>query len=308
MKFQLSEKDLELDVSLIKSNLNIVTEDREDMEVVFENLTKSAIQQRFKVKYDGEELDLKESKSYLFQNQDQIRGNIKLYLPRKIKSYGDLKTKGGNIKINSLYYNGDVKMYGGNFKVTEKLIGSNEYKIYGGNIDIEYFEGGVEIKTYGGNIKINDGKIEYMETKVYGGNLKINSIFELKKDASIKMYGGNIKIDVEKYNTESKIYAIIMGGKMDITGDFPEDKLIKKKYNKTGIGKDIVSNIPESIFNMFSKFTGNKSDGENKDVEVEVEEKQNNYTEEVNKVLDMLDEGKINAEQAQKLIKSIKES
>jgi len=308
MKFQLSDKDLEFDVSLIKSNLDIITEDREDMKVEFENLTKSAIQQRFKVKYDGKELDLKESKSYLFQNQDQIRGNIKLYIPVNIKTYGDLKTKGGDITINSLYFNGDVKMYGGDFNVSEKIIGKNEYKIYGGNIKINHFKGGIEIKTYGGNVKINDGEIDYLENKVYGGNLKINSIFSLKEDAKIKMYGGNIKINAKKYNTDAIIYAKIMGGNLDMTGDFPEDKLVEKKYNKTGIGRDIVSNIPDSIFSMFSKFTGSSNGSKNEDMEVEIEEKQTNHTEEINKVLDMLDEGKINAEQAQKLIKSIKES
>src|SRR6056297_1167128 len=278
MKFIPESKNLELDIKLLGTDMDIISEKRNDIDINFDNFTKAAIRERFKVDYDGEELEIKEQKKISIAKS--VSGKIVLKIPEKIKNYG------GNLKVED-YIKGDLK-----------------FKIQGGNLSINNIEGKCTAKIAGGKMVVENGLVNDIKLKVYGGTVYFTSNFDLRSDGEFKVYGGTVKLKAIDYKGNKKIYSKQVGGNIELTGKFPEDLLIENKVNEGQSGLNFSFDLPSKI----SEFVSNIVDSKSKDgKKVKVSEKKENSKKEIEKILKMVDEGKISADQAAKLIEAIKE-
>ena len=302
MKFIPESKNLELDIKLLGTDMDIISEKRNDIDINFDNFTKAAIRERFKVDYDGEELEIKEQKKISIAKS--VSGKIVLKIPENLKNYGKIKAVGGLCKIKKLEFDGKIKYSGGNLKVEDYIKGDLKFKIQGGNLSINNIEGKCTAKIAGGKMVVENGLVNDIKLKVYGGTVYFTSNFDLKSDGEFKVYGGTVKLKAIDYKGNKKIYSKQVGGNIELTGKFPEDLLIEKKVNEGQSGFNFSFDLPSKI----SEFVSNIVDSKSKDgKKVKVSEKKENSKKEIEKILKMVDEGKISADQAAKLIEAIKE-
>lgn len=294
MNFEVQENKVEIDLILRKIDLEIKSEDRGDVEIDFSGLTKSGAEERFIIEFSDNKLKIHEKKHVewgkYFDVKDRNSGKLLLLFPVDIETSGTITTYNGDIEAETWVFNGNIKSYSGNIKVSKSLKGDITSKIYSGDMEVENFEGKLQAKSYSGDIKINSGLIKQLNLKSFSGDVDIKGIFQLDKTSTIKSMSGDVRLDINEYRGEEKLNIRVLSGDIDVKGDYPEDKIEIKRTTDLS-GKFEIRKLKKLI----DIFGGNKA-------EVKVEESTNN----INRILEMLDSGKINSDQAEKLIKSLK--
>ncbi len=294
MNFEVQENKDEIDLILRKIDLEIKSEDRGDVEIDFSGLTKSGAEERFIIEFSDNKLKIHEKKHVewgkYFDVKDRNSGKLLLLFPVDIETSGTITTYNGDIEAETWVFNGNIKSYSGNIKVSKSLKGDITSKIYSGDMEVENFEGKLQAKSYSGDIKINSGLIKQLNLKSFSGDVDIKGIFQLDKTSTIKSMSGDVRLDINEYRGEEKLNIRVLSGDIDVKGDYPEDKIEIKRTTDLS-GKFEIRKLKKLI----DIFGGNKA-------EVKVEESTNN----INRILEMLDSGKINSDQAEKLIKSLK--
>lgn len=294
MNFDVQENKVELDLILRKIDLEVKSEDRQDIEIDFSELTKSGAEERFDIEFSDNRLKIHEKKHVewgkYFDVKDRNKGKLLMLFPAEIETSGKITTYNGDLEAEAWIFNGNIKNYSGDIVVSKSLKGDICTNIYSGDIEVENFEGKLQAKSYSGDIKINSGLIKQLNLKSFSGDVDIKGIFQLEKASTIKSMSGDVKLEISEYRGEEKLNIRVLSGDTDIKGDYPEDKIEIKRTTDLS-GKFEIRKLKK----LADIFGGNKA-------EVKVEEDSDN----INRILEMLESGKINSEQAEKLIKSLK--
>lgn len=300
MSYQIIDNQLEVKITLLSGDIAFVSEDREDFEIDFEDLRKGTSEEIFDIKYEDNLLTLKEKKhnkvNKFFSSEEMPNNNVIIKIPENLNISGEIKTYSGNITADKLNFDGKIKSYNGDITIKDHIKGDITIKSYSGDFNCNYFEGNFNSSFLSGDIKISNALFNKFNTKVHSGDLRVSGIFDLKEAANIKSLSGDIYLNIKEFIGEEEINIKALSGDVKIEGDYPKEQVKIKKLSSIPNMIDI-PNIPDlkKVFKIFKK-------GKNEKIEVNVDDDNQN----VEKVLNMLSDGKINTDEAERLIQSLK--
>ncbi|KQC15000.1 MAG: hypothetical protein APR63_12990 [Desulfuromonas sp. SDB] len=291
--YSITEDKLDLDLLTRRFDLNIIQQSRDDIEVEFQGLTKSGVEERFDIDFTDNKLTIREKKhadwNKMFNVKD-AEGLVSILLPENVENQGKIVTYSSSLATENFNYTGTIKSYSGDIDSRGTFKGEVKIKSYSGDMQFENLQGSLKTSIYSGDLRILNGDIQGLKLKSFSGDVQIDASFNLEESALIKSLSGDVSINFHSYQGEEVMVIRSLGGDIKLTGEYPEDKVETKKTTDFSGKFDFAK-----LTKLAEVFGGN-------DREVKVDETGQN----VNKILNMLSEGKITSEQAEKLIKSLK--
>lgn len=121
----------------------------------------------------------------------------------------DLKTSGGDIKVEKIDGKKLVKTSGGDIEIFDAS-GNLDAKTSGGDVTISNLKGDVELSTSGGDIKVT-GTLGNVEAATSGGDIELN---KTNGKVNAKTSGGDIKVYHNGENNGMELYS--SGGDIEI--------------------------------------------------------------------------------------------
>lgn len=290
MIFEYTGDKLTLDISLKSGDMSFQPEERSDIEVEFPDLRKNAADEKFDVTLEDGILKIKEKKSekasrgisFMIRNG----GDVIIRYPKNILFDGSIITYSGDLEAKSFNFSGKCKTYSGD--VVIDILKTEMFKLeaYSGDVKIGMLDGALTLNSYSGDVVIKDGTITALDLNSYSGDCGIEGSFALTADGTIKSLSGDVKLMIKEYTGDATLFIQSLSGDTNVKGVYPEDKVVVKSLMKS------------MNFNPVKFFSGSSQE----DVEVEVDSTKKH----VQRVIDMIDSGKITPEEGEKLIKAVK--
>lgn len=307
MNFILNEQTLELEISLIKGGLEIIEMEREDVELSFSELRKNTAEELFSIGFQNELLFVKErtwkktsmSPSFFGNNTNN---DLVLKIPNGTQLHGSIATVSGDIKAAKLSGSIKIKTISGQMEFGR--IESKKLKLQniGGNLKIDNLIGAINAKVISGKCLIKNGQISRFSIGSVSGDITIDADFDLNRESTIHTVSGDTALNIRSFTGDCGIYISTLSGETAIKGDYPKEKVeIKKRmpFLKNHPFKTVMPAM-KNFVSSFAKMADD--DG----VEVNTAPETENNDPHIQQILQMLSEGKINAEEAEKLISALK--
>ncbi|MBU2645227.1 DUF4097 family beta strand repeat protein [bacterium] len=307
MNFNLKGQTLELEISLIKGGLVIIEMEREDLALSFSELRKQTAEELFSISFQDELLLIKEKPwknatlpTAFFRNE--ARNDLVLKIPTGTRLRGTITTVSGDIRAASI--TGSLKMKTISGQMNFGRIESNRLNLQniGGNLNIENLAGAISVKMISGNCQIQDGRISRFAFSSVSGDISVNASLDLDRDSTIHTVSGDATLNILGYTGESRIYISTLSGETAITGDYPHEK-IEIKNRMPFLKSHPFKAFMPAMKSFVSSFAKMADDG---DVEVHTAAETKGNDKYIQQILQMLADGKINAEEAEKLISALK--
>ena len=307
MNFEFSGRALELDISLIRGGLKIEESDREDIELTFSELRRNTADELFNISFQDDLLMIKERTwkrstipSSFFNNE--ANHDLVLNLPTGTQLRGSVGTVSGDIKANVL--NGPVKLKTISGQMVFGRIDSQRLKLQniGGNLTIDNMSGAISAKVISGKCLIKDGTISRFNLSSVSGDITVSADFDLNRDSSIQTVSGDTSLNIQTCTGSGNISISTLSGETAITGDFPKEK-VEIKRRMPFLKNHPFKTVMPAMKNFMSSFTRMADDD---DVEIHTTAETEANNQHVQQILQMLSDGKITAEEAEKLISALK--
>ncbi|MBN2790478.1 MAG: DUF4097 family beta strand repeat protein [Candidatus Delongbacteria bacterium] len=303
MNYSIDSDKFALKLNLVDGDIEIHGEERNDIELELGDLRKNTAEEIFDIKFENNELTIiqKDSKKLLktFNVKDV---DVVIKVPSGVKLSGEVKNVSGDISIHDIAglvsgistRNGDVQVVNvGDIDINVNIVN--------GDLKASNFIGAVKANNVNGDVSIAEGVYRQLGINNVNGDISISGEFDLEEDAKIKIVSGDISINSTKFTSGHKIYINSVTGDNNITGDFPEDAIVQQ-----GGLKELknLQFLKDSIQPMIKQFKEHFKFMPHEKVKEEVNPRKNNE-ENIQMILKMLSEGKINAEDAEKLISAL---
>jgi hypothetical protein len=149
-----------------------------------------------------------ENKAKSWTNNNNISISFVVQVPHAIAT--QLRTSGGNIKINNVDGRQDIKTSGGNISASG-IGGDMDAHTSGGDISLNSYQGTLDARTSGGNIRLENG-LGKLKLHTSGGNIKLSGI---AGGVEARTSGGSISADIEK--PKDFITLATSGGNVSVT-------------------------------------------------------------------------------------------
>ncbi|MBT4525458.1 MAG: DUF4097 family beta strand repeat protein [Deltaproteobacteria bacterium] len=310
MNFILEKSYLDINIKLNKTSIEIEEEEREDMKIDFKELRKKTSGELFDISFWEDKLVIKEKDwsilpmAMSFFN-DELETTLVLKIPKNISVEGNIVTVNGDIDINAIKLDGKLKTVNGDIQIGYIQCNTLKIDCISGDTRIEKVNGFIKSKGVSGRFLIEKGHLKGFSHKGVSGDIYINADFELEDDIQINSVSGDIYLNVHSYHNDRHIYITSLSSDTDIKGTFPKDKIhIKKKMPtiKSFPFKDFMPMIKD----VFSGFNTYKDDIDGEPNAEKQEPKSEKHQNEVAMILKMVSDGKINIDEAERLIKALK--
>jgi len=306
MNYTLKTDQLEIEINLTKAGIEVIEMDREDIEIEFIDLRKNSIDEIYQITFQDDILFIREKswkKSTLTSSffRNGINTDLILKIPRQTQIQGVISTVSGSIKADSINYSGKIKTISGQMKFGDISANRLRLRSLGGNISIDNFNGALSSKVVSGKTTIKNGHIIGLALTSVSGDITINADFENNRDCTINTVSGDIELNISSYNSNDSLYLSTLSGRTSITGNYPSDKVeIKKRmpFMKNHPFKSFVPVMKDFV----SSFTSMRDDD---DIEIHAQS-ESEVAKNTKMILEMLANGKINADEAEKLINALK--
>ncbi|MCP4749275.1 MAG: DUF4097 domain-containing protein [Proteobacteria bacterium] len=306
MNFSFESDDLRLEMTLVKADIEIIEMEREDIELACPELRKKTAHEIFDISFSGSTLIVKEKglgrfPAYTSLFDDSMKTDLKLRIPKNIKVTGFVSDVNGNVDIESIDLSGKVKTISGNIRIGDIAAERLYLNSVSGDIRVGSLNGPLVANTVSGGIGLAGGTIKTLSVKTVSGDISIAAAFDLEEDGSVDTVSGGIKLNVFTYNSDKNVYLSTLSGSIAVDGDYPEEKFQTKRrmpFLKNRPFKDFMPTVK----NIISNFSAMK-DGAGIEIHTKAEGEDGKSVE---MVLEMLAQGKISADEATKLIETIK--
>ncbi len=305
MKFNLEGKQLELDISLSKSGVTFQEGDGDSLELVFSGLRKKTIEEVYQIGFRNNRLYVKEKGRSRHSPvidavfSTALSSDLILMMPRDVLLSGKISSLKGDIKAGRLDFRGELKTVTGRIEVDEIESDGLSVQNIGGNTRFGAVNGYLKGKTVAGRFTVEKGKFKDLTVRGVSGDIRISGEFDLEDDGEISSLSGAIQLDIREFLGDSSLILSTLSGQVSVTGEYPEDAVhIKRRmpfFKDHGL-KSVFSPMRDMCSSFFSKSKD--------EVEVEVESAEADESH-VKMILEMLSQGKISAEEAERLIKAL---
>ncbi len=308
MNFKLSDQTLELEISLIRGGLEIIESERDDIELSFAELRKNTADELFNISFQDDLLLIKEHTwkktgmpSAFLKNG--TNHDLVLNVPIGTRFQGSIGTVSGDILATSLNGSLQIKTISG--QMTFGRIKSKRLKLQniGGNLKIDNMIGAINARVISGKCLIADGRITRFNFNSVSGDITVNADFDLDRDSKVQTVSGDTEVNIRSYSGTGQIFISTLSGETVVKGDYPAEKVETKKRMPFLKDNPFKSFMP-AMKNFVSSFTRMADDDD--DIEVQATTESEGSSEHVQQILQMLSDGKITAEEAEKLINALK--
>jgi len=252
-------------------------------------------------------------------------------VPNSMQIDGETVLYAGDMECSNIKSNSTIKLYAGNLEVSNiDFLENTDLHLMAGDFKSNDSSGSFNCKLMAGDIKCKDCYYKNINIKSTAGDVSLTGKFFLENNGTIKSMAGDINIKAEEKDEALEITADksaleenkkvlyiktaagdlrINGENVDKKSDFSFNFGNKfKDFDKKFKNFDKNFNLDLDLSNIGNFLKENLSGvlKKNKD-DIWVEKNQNTVSKEENidRVLKMLEEGKINATEAEKLIKSL---
>ena len=193
-------------------------------------------------------------------------------------------------------------LYSGDLDVQGKFEGKCAVQSFSGDIDMEEMRGSMKAKLISGDLDIKKGTLKGFEGKLISGDFSFKGDLDLESDIALKSVSGDVRINAAKRSGKGQLMIKAVSGDIDVNCTQEGDQISSvgagfKEFNLSSLGKLGKLGKLSKIFT----FTNDSSAKQDMTVDVEQQEDRS-----ASRILDMLNEGKIDVAQAEKLLKALK--
>ncbi|MBT6503600.1 MAG: DUF4097 family beta strand repeat protein [Deltaproteobacteria bacterium] len=307
MNFVLNHQSLELEISLIKGGLEIIEMERADVELSFSELRKNTADELFSISFQDGLLFVKErtwkktSMSPTFF-RNETNNDLVLKIPIGTQLRGSIATVSGDIRAALLSGSLKIKTISGQMDFGRIESDRLRLQNIGGNLKIDTLVGAINAKVISGKCLIKNGRISRFAIGSVSGDITIDADFDLDRESTIHTVSGDTSLNIRSYTGDHGIYISTLSGETAIKGDYPKEKVeIKKRmpFLKNHPFKTVMPAM-KNFVSSFAKMADD--DG----IEINTAADSENIDPHIQQILQMLSDGKINAEEAEKLISALK--
>jgi DUF4097 and DUF4098 domain-containing protein YvlB len=261
MNYPIENNTLSLNLTLVDGDIEVIGEERQDIEVELGDLRKNTADEVFDISYEKGELSIIQKDSKKLLKMFNIKGvDVQIKIPHKIILSGDIKNVSGDISVSAFAeYSGGISTRNGDVEINKIPTADLKINIVNGDLSIKEIDGKLKVNNVNGDVQLRESNYKSININNVNGDIIVDGDYELQEDAKIKIVSGDIKLNCKEYKNDKKIVISSVTGDNIVSETFPE----------------------------------------------EVNPKKNNE-ENIQLILNMLSEGKITAEDAEKLISALK--
>ncbi|HQO09204.1 MAG TPA: DUF4097 family beta strand repeat-containing protein [Clostridiales bacterium] len=310
MKYDLNANCIKMEISLLNSDLEITGSERSDLELDFPDLRRNAAEEIFDISFEEGILKITQKSKKLSQFMSGDDFTVKLSVPKNAELEVEINDLSGDIKVSGAgIFKGNVKSKSGDVLIEKVDDLEAEISSISGDVIINECKGSLMTSSVSGDMKASVTACKILKAKSVSGDIEITGSFDLSEDAMVNSVSGDIKINFESYAGQNIVNLKSVSGDIELEGNKPADEMIKistVKGDLSGfnpIGKDFFKSW--TFGNAFKDLKSHFKDISDENSVSEIRETKKDV-QNVQTVLNMLAEGKISADEAEKLIKAIK--
>lgn len=307
MNYTLTGATLELEISLVRGGLTIVEAGREDVELTFSELRRNTADELFTISFQNDLLHIKErswKKSAMpppfFRND--ANHDLILTIPKGTQLSGSIGTVSGDVRAEALNGSLRIKTISGQMAFGHIDARRIQLQNIGGNLTIDTMVGGISARVISGKCLIRNGRISRFNFSSVSGDISVNADFDLERDSSIQTVSGDTTLQVGSLSGNGDIQISTLSGETVVNGDFPKEK-VEIKQRMPFLKNHPFKTVMPAMKNFVSSFTRM---GDNDGVEVHAAAEAESTEKHVEQILQMLADGKITADEAERLINALK--
>ncbi len=307
MKYTIKNQKLELDVSLSKSSVIIQESDDKSVEVEFSGLRKKTAEEMFTFGFRNDRLFIKENSAKHYPMLDaflnsNLASDVIIKIPAETPVFGKIASINGDIKSGKMEFRGELKTLSGKIVVDDITTDGLNVQNISGSVFISRLIGFLKGRVVAGDLTVESGLFKEISLNSVSGDIRLNGEFQLEENGEISTVSGDIHLDIQQCLAEKILTLSTLSGSTSLVGDYPEGAIVIKPrmpFLKNHPFKSFVPSVKDMFSSLFSSTGSNASDVE---VETETVSEENENTK---MILEMLSQGKISVEEAEKLIKAL---
>ncbi|MCK4979820.1 MAG: DUF4097 family beta strand repeat protein [Candidatus Delongbacteria bacterium] len=304
MNYPIENNNLNLKLTLVDGDIQITGEERQDIEIELGDLRKNTADEVFDISYENGDLSIIQKDSKKLLKTFNIKGvDVQIKLPSKIILSGEVKNVSGDINFQDISeYAGSISTRNGDVEINKIKDADIKINIVNGDLSAKETDGKFKINNVNGDVRLKESNYKAININNVNGDILVDGSYELEEDAKIKIVSGDIKLNCNDYKNERKIVISSVTGDNVVSDKFPEGVIIQhgglKELKNLKFLKDSFKPMIQQFKEHFKHMPFDK-------VKEEVNPKKNDE-ENIQLILKMLSEGKITAEDAEKLISALK--
>lgn len=316
MNYRIDSGSVKIDIETINSDIEITGAEGEELIAEFGNLRKNSAEEVFDITFSEGVFSVRQKvkKLSVFSGNEEFSVSIKI--PRNCKTEGEVQTISGDVTVSGAnIINGTIRTKSGDIGISDMSGGNLEIATISGDTVVSNYKGSFTLSSISGDMSMSKALINMLNLKSVSGDISVSADFDLSNDCTLNTVSGDIAFDFLSCGTEGSFLIKTVSGDIDLTGNKPSSERIRLssvKGDLSGLkdGIDSFSGVFGSAFgsvmkNLKTHIKNVSSDKSDPLVKEEIKDSKREDLS-VQTILDMVSDGKITVDEAEKLIKALK--
>ncbi len=306
MNYEVKDGKLKVNVTLLNGDIELKGTSGNEISVNFDELRKGTAEEVFEISYSGGELNISQKNKKLSQFINKEEFPVMISVPESIEVEGTLDSLKGDIVLAGVAsFSGKIASKKGDISVSEIKNADADVNVISGDISVAGVNGKLKTSSISGDVSVMDGKMTELSLKSVSGDVSVSCELELEDDLNINSVTGDVSVNIVKFSGDAGINVNSVSGDISITGEKPAEDKIHISQVKGEFAKFNKAFFQDSFKPMIKNLKEHLKDVTKHSFKSEVHSsKQDNQN--VSQILNMVSEGKITAEEAEKLINALK--
>ncbi|MFA7123235.1 MAG: DUF4097 family beta strand repeat-containing protein [Candidatus Delongbacteria bacterium] len=306
MNYEISRKNIKVNISLLTGDIELKGTSRTDISVDFDELRKGTAEEIFDIKFENNELVITQKNKKLSQFINMESFPVSVEVPEDCVLEAVMDSLKGDISVSGIKsLKGKASSKKGDISVSEIKEIDADISIISGDISVSGSNGSLSTSAISGDTSVSGGNFTALKIRSVSGDVSVSCELDLKEDLSINSVTGDVSVNIVKFSGDAGINISSVSGDVDISGDKPADEKIKISQVKGEFAKFNKAFFQDSLKPMIKNLKEHLKDVTSHGFKSEVHSaKQDNQN--ISQILNMVSEGKITADEAEKLISALK--
>jgi len=306
MNYEVKDSKLKVDVTLLKGDIELKGTSENEISVDFDELRKGTAEEVFDISYSGGELKISQKNKKLSQFINKEEFPVVISVPEGLEIEGTLDSLKGDIVLAGVVsFSGKLASKKGDISVSEIKTADADINVISGDISVAGVNGKLKTSSISGDVSVTEGKMTELSLKSVSGDISVSCELDLAEDLNINSVTGDVSVNIVKFSGDAGININSVSGDVSITGEKPSEDKIHISQVKGEFAKFNKAFFQDSLKPMIKNLKEHLKDATKHSFKSEVHSsKQDNQN--VSQILNMVSEGKITAEEAEKLINALK--
>jgi lia operon protein LiaG len=316
MNYKIESGSVRIDIETINSDIEIAGAEGEELITEFGDLRKNSAEEVFDISFSDGVLTVRQKvkKLSVFSGNEDFSVSVKI--PRLCKAEGEIHTISGDVKVSGAnIFNGKIRTKSGDIEISEVPDGDIEVSTISGDTSVSDYKGSFGLTSISGDMSVKASLLNRLNLKSVSGDINLSADFKLTNDCTVNTVSGDIELDFLSCGTDGSFHLKTVSGDIELKGEQPSEsrmRLSTVKGDLSGLkeGIDSFSGVFGSAFgsvmkNLKSHIKNVSSDKSDPLVKEEIKDTRRDDMS-VQTILNMVSEGKITVDEAEKLIKALK--